>query len=350
MNSTLIFYIFFCIMLISSVIIIVTRWKRYTKYSNGTYINAGQNLIFKTEMSQSEIIQQLKTHNANDTLEYDFFEKNNEYFLEVKGIKRLFFNGILTATFKVEFWGNTQKYIIIHRCNNFQLLYSSICFGHVIPGKYMPCGTMQAAGSSYSYIRHAMCGEEEVTAEKEGVSIYDVMNRLVEQSPAGAKGLVFLPYLVGERSPRWNPDASGSFLGIRMEHEKCDYIRAVLEGVAMNLGIILEKQRENGEIQELVLTGGGAKGDTLSQILADVLGVRLHRLDQVETATSVAAAVIAGIGVGVFKDFSVVDQFVKREKTFVPREEYKPVYDHQKKLFEKGYECLLDYYKMSAEE
>ena len=131
-----------------------------------------------------------------------------------------------------------------------------------------------------------------------------------------------------------------------MEHEKCDYIRAVLEGVAMNLGIILEKQRENGEIQDLVLTGGGAKGDTLSQILADVLGVRLHRLDQVETATSVAAAVIAGIGVGVFKDFSVVDQFVKREKTFVPREEYKPVYDHQKKIvWKKGYECLLDYYK-----
>lgn len=97
----------------------------YTKYSNGTYINAGQNLIFETEMSQSEIIRQLKTHNANDTLEYDFFEKNNEYFLKVKGIKRLFFNGILTSTFKVEFGGNTQKYIIIHRCNNFQLLYSS---------------------------------------------------------------------------------------------------------------------------------------------------------------------------------------------------------------------------------
>ena len=120
MNSTLMFYMFFCILLIGSVIVIIMRWKRYMKYSNGTYINAGQNLIFKTEMSQSEIIQQLKTHNAND-----FFEKNNEYFLEVKGIKRLFFNGILTATFKVEFWGNTQKYIIIHRCNNFQLLYSS---------------------------------------------------------------------------------------------------------------------------------------------------------------------------------------------------------------------------------
>ena len=81
MNSTLIF-IYFCIMLISSVIIIVTRRKRYMKYSNGTYINAGQNLIFKTEMSQSEIIQQLKTHNANDTLEYDFFEKITNTFLK----------------------------------------------------------------------------------------------------------------------------------------------------------------------------------------------------------------------------------------------------------------------------
>lgn len=223
-----------------------------------------------------------------------------------------------------------------------------ICFGHVIPGKYMPCGTMQAAGSSYSYIRHALCKEEEKIADREEISVYEVMNRLVEQSPVGAKGLIFLPYLVGERSPRWNPDTSGSFLGIRMEHEKCDYIRAVLEGVAMNLSVILEKQKERGTIGELVLTGGGAKGDVLSQTLADVLGVKLHRLDHVETATSVAAAVIAGIGVGVFEDFSVVDQFVKTEKTFMPRIEYKKIYDRQKIMFEKGYECLLEYYKADA--
>ncbi|MDO5589962.1 MAG: xylulokinase [Lachnospiraceae bacterium] len=225
-----------------------------------------------------------------------------------------------------------------------------ICFGHVIPGKYMPCGTMQAAGSSYSYIRHALCKEEEIIAAEEGTSVYEVMNRLVEQSPAGAKGLVFLPYLVGERSPRWNPDTSGSFLGIRMEHEKCDYVRAVLEGVAMNLSIILEKQRDNGKIEELTLTGGGAKGDVLSQVLSDVLGVKLSRLDHVETATSVAAAVIAGIGVGVFEDFSVVEQFVKKEKTFSPNDSCKKVYERQKKLFEKGYECLVDYYQLDANE
>lgn len=223
-----------------------------------------------------------------------------------------------------------------------------IGFGHVVPGKYMPCGTMQAAGSSYSYIKEALCAEEVRQAEETGESVYELLNRLVLQSPPGAKGLIFLPYLLGERSPRWNPDTSGSFLGIRMEHKKCDYVRAVLEGIAMNLSVILEAQREHMEGKELVLTGGGAKGDVLAQILSDVLGVPLHRLDHVETATSIAAAVIAGVGVGVFKDFSVVDQFVKTDKTFYPREEYREVYDRQKKLFELGYQCLLPYYREDA--
>lgn len=221
-----------------------------------------------------------------------------------------------------------------------------IGFGHVVPGKYMPCGTMQAAGSSYSYIRKVLCEREEQEAKTGGVSVYDRMNELALQSPPGARGLIFLPYLLGERSPRWNPDTSGSFLGIRMEHERCDYVRAVLEGIAMNLDLILDAHREHAEITELILTGGGAKGDVLAQILADVLGVTLRRLDHVETATSIAAAVIAGVGVGAFEDFSVVDRFVKVEKSFHPREEYRKIYEQRKKLFDAGYQCQLPYYKM----
>ncbi len=223
-----------------------------------------------------------------------------------------------------------------------------ICFGHVIPGKYMPCGTMQAAGSSYSYIKKALCQDEEELARQEGTSVYEKMDRLVRKSPAGAKGLIFLPYMLGERSPRWNPETSGSFLGIRMEHEKCDYVRAVLEGVAMNLDVILSAQREKREITELVLTGGGARGDASAQILSDVLGVRLHRLDHVETATSIAAAVIAGVGVGVFKDFSVIHQFVKKEDDFCPDGGNSQVYKRQKKLFEQGYRCLKEYHRLDS--
>ncbi len=223
-----------------------------------------------------------------------------------------------------------------------------ICFGHVIPGKYMPCGTMQAAGSSYSYIKKALCREEERRAEKEGTSVYDILNRLVMRSPAGAKGLVFLPYMLGERSPRWNPDTSGSFLGIKMEHEKCDYVRAVLEGVAMNLDLILSAHREHAHVEELMLTGGGAKGNVVAQILSDVLGVTLHRLDHVETATSVAAAVIAGVGVGAFRDFSVIRQFVKPELTFHPDTHNREAYVRQKTLFEEGYRCLRAYYELES--
>ena len=223
-----------------------------------------------------------------------------------------------------------------------------ICFGHVITGKYMPCGTMQAAGSSYSYIRRALCKEEEKIAKETGESVYEILNRLVMESPAGARGLVFLPYLLGERSPRWNPDTSGSFLGIKMEHEKCDYVRAVLEGVAMNLDIILTAHRENVSINELVLTGGGARGDVVAQILADILELPLYRLDNVESATSIAAATIAGVGVGVFDDFSVVNQFVKREKVFEPNSENREVYRKQKELFEMGYQCLKKYYDLEA--
>ncbi|MCD7818511.1 MAG: FGGY-family carbohydrate kinase [Lachnospiraceae bacterium] len=223
-----------------------------------------------------------------------------------------------------------------------------ICFGHVIPGMCMPCGTMQAAGSSYAYIKNALCAEEAKLAAEKGISVYELMNELLLKSPAGAKGLVFLPYILGERSPRWNPDTSGSFLGIRPEHDKCDYIRAVLEGVAMNLDLIKKAQEEKYEITELILTGGGAKGDGTTQILADVLGVTLHRLDHVETSTSVAAAVIAGVGVGVFPDFSVIRRFVRRERSFYPNEALRGIYDRQKQLFEKGYECLKEYYSLDA--
>lgn len=152
------------------------------------------------------------------------------------------------------------------------------CFAHVIPGKYMPCGTMQSAGSSYSYVRNTFCQDVIQKAKEEGINSWDLMNAMAE------------------KSPRWNPDASGSFVGIHMYHQREDYIRASLEGVAMNLALILQAYRKYLDIDRMILTGGGAKGDIVAQILADVLEAGLVRPDHVEEATSIAAAVIAGVG------------------------------------------------------
>ncbi len=219
-----------------------------------------------------------------------------------------------------------------------------MCFAHVIPGKYVPCGTMQSAGSSYSYIRNTFCQEEIQKAKEIGKSSWELMNALVEQSPAGAKGLIFLPYLAGERSPRWNPDASGSFLGIRMYHEKADYIRAVLEGVAMNMELILQAHRKNISIEKMILTGGGAKGDIVAKILADVLECEMKRPDYMEESTSIAAAVIAGVGCSVYEDFHAINKFITFGTPILPDESVKDVYHKRKKIFDGAYDALKPLY------
>lgn len=218
------------------------------------------------------------------------------------------------------------------------------CFAHVIPGKYMPCGTMQAAGSSYSYIREALCREETDAARAAGSDPYEVMNALIASSPAGAKNLIFLPYLLGERCPRWNPNTSGSFLGIKPCHGKADYVRAVVEGIAMNLEIILSVYRRTLPAEKLIFTGGGAKGTIVAQILADILQAELTRPNHVEEATSIAAAVIAGVGTGVYRDFSAVEKYLTIQDTVCPRRETEAVYAPLRELFEKSYQALRPLY------
>lgn len=219
------------------------------------------------------------------------------------------------------------------------------CFAHVIPGKYMPCGTMQSAGSAYSYSRNLFCREEIARAKAGGLSNWDLVNPMAASSPAGARGLLFLPYLTGERAPRWNPDASGSFLGIRMYHKREDYMRAVLEGVAMNLELILRSYRKYLKIDSLIMTGGGAKGDIVAQILSDVLEAQLVRPDHVEEATSIAAAVIAGVGCGIYQDFAAVHKFLAFGEPVRPDPAKKDIYENSKRIFDDAYYALESLYK-----
>lgn len=229
------------------------------------------------------------------------------------------------------------------------------CFAHVIPNRYMPCGTMQSAGSAYSYARKLFCQEEMNQAEArkhemdreqaKEYSSWDMINKLVESSPAGAKDLLFLPYLAGERSPRWNPDASGSFLGIRMYHEKADYMRSVVEGVAMNLELILQAYRKYLSIDKMILTGGGAKGEIVARILADVLGVDLTRPNYVEEATSIAAAVIAGVGCGIYEDFTAIHRYLEFREAVKPQKSCQEVYTEAKRKFDAAYHMLESFYK-----
>jgi len=127
----------------------------------------------------------------------------------------------------------------------------------------------------------------------------------------GANGVLYMPYLMGERSPWWDSAMQGSFLGLKQETTHADMLRAVMEGVSMNLNLILRVFRTKRDFDSLRIIGGAAKDRVWRQMLADVLNVRIEKLNLLEEGCSLGAAMAAGIGAGVFEDVSAIDRFLQ---------------------------------------
>ena len=150
-----------------------------------------------------------------------------------------------------------------------------------------------------------------------------------------------MPYLIGERSPRWNDKAKGAFLGLTLNHTRGDMLRAVMEGVGYNLGIILNIFKNSGNnIDELVLIGGGARNKIWQQILCDIFKTKVVVPNYLEEATSMGAAITAGVGVGAFEDFSAVNKFIKIAEENKPNFKTNDKYDEMKELFDEAYFSL----------
>jgi xylulokinase len=129
-------------------------------------------------------------------------------------------------------------------------------WAHLVPGLYSPTGTMQAAGNSLHFMKELFQDGLSGTAKERGCGVYQLIDELIAASPPGANGLLYLPYLLGERSPRWDPNARGAFIGLKMEHTKADLLRATVEGVLMNLDIILNIFRQEADITSVNIIGG----------------------------------------------------------------------------------------------
>jgi xylulokinase len=213
-------------------------------------------------------------------------------------------------------------------------------WAHAVPGYVHPCGTMQTAGGAYAWLKNEICTQEKATAAELGTNVYDLMNAEIATSPPGANGLVFLPYLLGERSPRWNPHAKGALIGLTLAHTRADVLRSVMEGITLNLSIILDIFRESTPISELTVIGGGAKGDVWRKILADVYQAEILRPNYLEEATSMGAAIIGGVGCGVFKDFDVAHRFIKITDRVQADPHTAPVYAQARGLLNESYDSL----------
>jgi xylulokinase len=166
-------------------------------------------------------------------------------------------------------------------------------FCHAVPGKWHLMGVMLSAGGSLRWFRDTFMPEMG----------FDELVAPAAQIPAGSEGLFFLPYLTGERTPHPDPLARGAFVGLSVRHKLPHLTRAVLEGVAFGLRDSFELMKEAGlsEIQQVRVTGGGAKSPLWRQILADVLGTELVTVSSVEGA-AYGAALLAATGAVVFPD------------------------------------------------
>ena len=207
-------------------------------------------------------------------------------------------------------------------------------FNHACPDSWYMMGVMLSAGMSYEWLQKKLFNHR---------LSYAKLDQLAEEINPGSEGLIFLPYLYGERTPHNDANARGVYFGISGKHDQRHFTRSVLEGITFALKDSLELIKDKGvKIKEIRAIGGGAKSRVWQQILADILGEEINLLN-VEEGPAFGAALIAGVGVGVYNNFAeAVNRIVKVKKTIVPRIQNTERYNHYYQLYKKLYYSLKE--------
>ena len=173
-------------------------------------------------------------------------------------------------------------------------------FCSAVPGAWTVMSCTLAAGLSLQWFRNQFCGAERETAAAMGRDPYELMTEEAARSPIGANRLLYLPYLMGERSPLLDSDARGAFVGLSAIHTKSDMIRAVMEGVAYSQRQCLDVFREMGvDVSDMAVCGGGGRSAFWRQMLADLYGCPVKAIAS-EQGPALGAAILAGVGAGVY--------------------------------------------------
>ena len=156
-----------------------------------------------------------------------------------------------------------------------------------------------SAGGSFRWYRDTLCQEEREAAARRGVDSYELLTEEAGHVPAGSQGLIFLPYLTGERTPYPNPHARGVFFGLTIRHTKAHMTRSVMEGVTFGLRDSLELLHAVGvRAREVRASGGGARSELWRQIMADVFRTTVYTVNVTQGA-AYGAALLAGVGAGI---------------------------------------------------
>ncbi len=214
-------------------------------------------------------------------------------------------------------------------------------FCHAVPGKWHVMGVMLSAGGSLRWYRDTFASAETCVARALGKDAYDVIIEEAVSVPPGSEGLIFLPYLSGERTPYADPHARGVFFGITLRSKRGHFVRSVLEGVAFGLRdsfAILEEM--NVPIRQVRASGGGARSELWRQIQADVTGYD-HVTINVDEGPALGVALLAGVGTGIYPSVEQACRSVIRVvATTKANQSNKVVYDKYYTVYRSLYQSL----------
>jgi xylulokinase len=214
---------------------------------------------------------------------------------------------------------------------------------YALPDGFCVSGGMSAAGGLTRWARDTF-GQPEVAAEQAGgPNAYTALAALAETSPAGANGLVCLPYFAGERTPINDPDARGLFAGLTLTHTRADLYRAALEGTAFGVRHNLETMAAMGSTpRRLVAVGGGARNRTWLRAVSDATGVP-QDVPERTTGAAYGDAFLAGLATGLVPNLSALNgQWVRIAETLQPNPAVRPLYDELYGIYGDLYENALD--------
>lgn len=218
-----------------------------------------------------------------------------------------------------------------------------------VPGSWHVMGVTQGAGLSLKWFRDNFCMSEKETANLMGVDEYYLMDKQAEQVPVGANRLLYLPYLMGERTPHLDSDARGVFFGLSAIHTRRDMLRAVMEGVTYSLRDCVEVFREiNVNVSDMTACGGGGSSPLWRSMLADLYNCSVKTTASKE-GPALGTAILASVGAGLYD--SVPDacaEIVRADKVQAPTAENVPEYEKYYQLYRDIYPALKEKFKALA--
>lgn len=255
--------------------------------------------------------------------------------------------GLVNVGDAVEMTGQSTVLLICSDCPYAGV--DLIPLGHAIPGRFLVIGALVASGGALRWFRDQLGEMERQEATNLGVDPFELLSQAAASSPPGANRLVFLPYMYGERSPIWDSDARGVFLGLSLASQKADLVRAIMEGAAYGLRHNMEVAAQAGFVaQRLGCVGGGARSAVWNQIKADVLN-RPITLPQAATGAPLGDAIVAAAGVGLYPSVeAAVAGMVNQGATYQPQPQWTARYAALYQVYVGLYPVLRSSFKALA--